>query len=171
MKTFIAAALAGAASASVDQFKFMQYVSKFNKNYASVEEFEMRMENFLRNEAEIIAHEQDTEATYTLAHNHMSDWTHDEYKAILTYRSDPDMPKFYDEETDNNEVVPNSVNWVSAGAVTPVKDQGQCGSCWSFSATGALEGAYEIKNGTLKSFSEEQLVQCDTGCYACNGGW
>ena len=171
MKTFLAAALAGAASASVDQFKFMQYVSKFNKNYNTVEEFEMRMENFLRNEAEILKNEQDPESTYTMAHNHMSDWTQEEYKAILTYRSDPDMPKYYDYELENSNDVPNSVNWVNAGAVTPVKDQGQCGSCWSFSATGALEGIYEITHGTLKSFSEQQLVSCDTGCYACNGGW
>jgi len=170
MKTFLAAALAGAASASVDQFKFMQYVSKFNKNYSSVEEFEMRMANFLEKELDIIANEQDSESTYTMAHNHMSDWTHEEYKSILTYRSDPDMPKFYNLEAEN-EIAENSVNWVTAGAVTPVKDQGQCGSCWSFSATGAMEGAYQIAHGSLKSFSEEQLVACDTACYACNGGW
>jgi len=129
------------------------------------------MANFLEKEAAILEHELNTEATYTLAHNHMSDWSHEEYKAILTYREDPDMPKFYDEEAENEIVSNSGVNWKTAGAVTPVKDQGQCGSCWSFSATGALEGVYEIKHGSLKSFSEEQLVQCDTGCYACNGGW
>jgi KDEL-tailed cysteine endopeptidase len=57
--------------------------------------------------------------------------------------------------------VPESINWVTKGAVTNIKDQGQCGSCWSFSTTGALEGAYFIKYGVLESFSEQQLVDCD----------
>jgi C1A family cysteine protease len=71
--------------------------------------------------------------------------------------------------------LPPTVDWVDAGAVTPVKNQGQCGSCWSFSTTGALEGAYFIKDGTLESFSEQQLVSCDNRKgggkdMGCNGG-
>ena len=67
--------------------------------------------------------------------------------------------------------LPASVDWTAQGAVTPVKDQGQCGSCWSFSTTGALEGAYYIKNGALNSYSEQHLVSCDTSDFGCNGGW
>jgi KDEL-tailed cysteine endopeptidase len=70
----------------------------------------------------------------------------------------------------NVTALPSDVDWTTKGAVTPVKDQGQCGSCWSFSATGALEGAYEIKYGKLNSFSEQNLVDCDTYDSACNGG-
>ena len=67
----------------------------------------------------------------------------------------------------------DSVNWVEAGAVTPVKDQGSCGSCWAFSSTGSLEGAHFVASGELLSFSEQQLVDCATRRYGnlgCNGG-
>ena len=60
-----------------------------------------------------------------------------------------------------NGVLPASVNWTAAGKTTPVKDQGQCGSCWAFATIVAVEGDYAVNRGTVVSLSEEQVVQCD----------
>jgi len=72
-------------------------------------------------------------------------------------------------EHDGSELA-SSVDWVSAGAVTSVKDQGQCGGCWSFAATGGLEGAWKVAGHSLVSLSEQQFLDCDTTDSACGGG-
>ena len=63
-----------------------------------------------------------------------------------------------------------SIDWQAKGALTPIKDQGQCGSCWAFSASEQLESDYFIQYGTLKTVSPQQLTSCTTACLGCNGG-
>ena len=113
--------------------------------------------------------------SYVLGHNQFSGMTLAEYKEYLGYSGllEYNPPKSVSGEY--LSALPEYVNWVEKNAVTPVKNQGQCGSCWSFSTTGALEGAYSIQFGKLVSFSEQQLVDCDTQRnkgkdHGCNGG-
>merc|ERR1712025_989649 len=71
----------------------------------------------------------------------------------------------------DDQVLEDAVDWVQRGAVNPIKNQGQCGSCWAFSTVGTLESAYQISQGTLFSLAEQQLVDCDKSDNGCSGGW
>jgi C1A family cysteine protease len=109
---------------------------------------------------------------FTMAVNKFSDMTTAEFKQRLGYKPSTTSLEAEDYTILDETTAPASVDWRTKKAVTPVKDQQQCGSCWAFSATGSIEGAYAIKNNKLVSFSEQQLVDCSTseGNEGCNGG-
>jgi len=152
---------------SAVDFSFIHHVAAHNLSYATVEEFNARKALFIAKDNEINQINADPTNTFTVGHNHMSTWTDAEYKSTLGYKSWSSNVISVEDATPTAD----SVNWVTAGAVTQVKNQGSCGSCWSFSSTGAMEGAHFIKTGTLLSLSEQELVDCDhIGSQGCNGG-
>jgi hypothetical protein len=114
------------------------------------------------------------ELSYTLELNGFADMTATEVAEQYTGLK-PQAPQWGDlpylgRHNYTGEALADSVDWSTKGAVTPIKNQGQCGSCWSFSTTGSLEGAWEIATGKLVSISEQQFVDCDKVDQGCNGG-
>jgi C1A family cysteine protease len=168
MKTFIALTLAAAVSANSEvESAFMGYITQYGKSYGTIEEYKFRLEHFARNHATILEHNA-TDSTFQLGFNTMSDWSAEEYKARLTHKAMPEEDKVYEYHPEANAT---GIDWRSTGKVQAVKDQGQCGSCWAFSANSAMESSHAITSGKLYSFSEQQLVDCSTTSYGCNGGW
>jgi len=167
--TIVSALFASAALAiQANDVDFISFIAKFGKSYKNMAEYSRRAELF-KHTANFISEHNNEERTYTLGVNHLSDWTEAEYKKLLGFKvgnrkSEAPIVKYSPYE------LPTTVDWVTAGAVTPVKNQGSCGSCWTFSTTGALEGANFIASGTLLAFSEQQLIDCDPQNNGCGGG-
>ena len=153
--------------------RFENWLQNFRIKYENYKRYLEIYEKWVSND-KFIEEINNKNLTYKLAHNQFSGMDTEDFRKFLGYSNLLDKTKdaadvvTLDESAVNRNLrglegleVASSVNWVEKGAVTGVKDQGQCGSCWSFSTTGALEGAYYIKYGELLSFSEQQLVDCD----------
>lgn len=147
--------------------EFQQFVKTHDKVYSSIEEFHRKYEVFCDN-IEYIKEVNGMNLNYTLATNQFTDMKVGEFFAKTSFPKRKSGCERYDASTSNLA----SIDWRQHNAVTPVKNQGQCGSCWSFSATGAAEGAWAIKTDKLVSFSEQELVDCSKsyGNHGCNGG-
>jgi len=163
-------ALAGVAQG----MEWAEYKQMYGKTYNGDME-EVRRAQFETNAGLIKKHNSESDGRLTLGYNQFTDLTQEEYKvaAGLGYKSSATrhgaLPNL-GVHTYNGEELAAAVDWTTKGAVTPVKDQGQCGSCWAFSSTGGMEGSWQIATGSLTSMSEQQLVDCSTENAGCNGG-
>ena len=156
---------------------FSLFESKFAKAYATREERESRFVTFVENLEQVISKNaalREAGADEVHGVTQFSDWSKDEFAArmlnpMIGQEKWPDMPV----AVPKNITVPNSLDWRDSGAVTPVKNQQMCGSCWAHSAVESVESQYAIKGGELTALSVQQVVSCDAdnGDMGCEGGW
>ncbi|XP_052215701.1 digestive cysteine proteinase 1-like isoform X1 [Dreissena polymorpha] len=152
---------------------FDQFKSKHGKVYGHEKEHAQRMHNFRQN-VRFIHSKNRQGLTYRLAVNHLTDLSRAELKMRNGYRHTPGDhgAQVFDKSKVNRASVPDTIDWRILGAVTQVKDQGVCGSCWSFGTVGTIEGAYFLKTGYRVRFSQQQLIDCSwgEGNNGCDGG-
>lgn len=159
-----------------DEWKqFTHFQDRFSKKYENIEELQTRFQIFRHNLRDIVIHNLDQSQNFTMGINQFTDLTPEEFKSQWVGGLKAEVGSYGCKTfTSGASGAPATVDWRNKGAVTSVKDQGQCGSCWTFSATGAIEGAWAISKGQLVDLSEQELVDCATGVsygsHGCNGG-
>ncbi|XP_061375419.1 zingipain-2-like [Gastrolobium bilobum] len=150
--------------------RFESWLKQNDRQYKDSEEWEVRFGIYQAN-VQIIECYNSQNHSYNLTDNKFADLTNEEFKNIYMgfgTRLLSHTGFRYHEQGD----LPQSKDWRKEGAVTDIKDQGHCGSCWAFSAVAAVEGINKIKSGNLVSLSEQELVDCDVknGNQGCEGG-
>ena len=158
--------------------EFTDFVQTYGKNYSD-NELEYRYNVFSDNYQKINDHNS-AGHSWTMAINKFADLTADEFKSQhVCYNGRGNSNGLFgvnrlrfDEVSEGLDALPEEFDWVAKGAVTGVKDQGQCGSCFSFSAVQAIEGSYFLSSGNLVSLSPQQPVDCSSsyGNQGCSGG-
>jgi len=182
MRFLIGALIAAVASVSAYSMTEKDYMSEFtkfqvahNKTYHSTSHAANKFETFKAN-LDLIKSHNAKGLSWTMDVNEFADMSADEFKTFVKgYGGTKIIVEGIPRRSVNLAgafTVPEEVDWRTKNAVTDVKNQGQCGSCWSFSTTGSVEGALALKTGNLVSFSEQQLVDCSKpeGNMGCNGG-
>lgn len=169
MKLFTAVVLiafVGIVAADYYENQFVLWMHKYNKSY-SHDEFQARFNIFKSNLDWINSFD----GSFQVGLNEFADLTNKEFVELYTgFRSTKTYTPAADQGVSASP--PATQDWRNVGAVTPVKNQGQCGSCWSFSTTGSTEGAWKLSGKTLVGLSEQNLMDCSFkyGNMGCNGG-
>jgi C1A family cysteine protease len=151
---------------------FNNFMISHHKNYSHTDVRD-KFKNFVINLQIVRSHHNDN---YDLGMNKYGDLSAEEFKSHINagcYKdTSVDNYSPCDDYTTRDVSPMKSLDWRSFGVVTPVKNQGKCGSCWSFSATGAMESAWMLHTGEDITLSEQQLIDCSTayGDNGCNGG-
>ena len=160
-----------ASNVDVDTIMFQQFqkfIKKYHKRYASINEYLARFEVFKRNVMAAFTEN----ASYQTGITKFSDLTQQEFaKTYLNLNYDAmAVANFNPYVVQVKNAAPDAWDWREKGYVSPVKDQGSCGSCWAFSTVGNLEGLYYKEKQTMVTLSEQMLIDCDTYDSGCNGG-
>jgi len=174
---FIASIEAIAFYAVTPDAEWETFKAMYGKHYSGLEDT-FRRKIFMENKMRVFEHNKlytQGIKTYELAINEFADLLHTEFKSLMLglskpYRTNRNFSSTY--LSPANVYVPKLVDWRKEGYVTPVKNQGSCGSCWAFSTTGSLEGQHFKKSGKLVSLSEQNLVDCSQKYdnHGCSGG-
>jgi len=159
-----------------DEWKqFSNFQERFSKRYETFEEMETRFQIFRSNLRSIILHNLDHTQNFTMGINQFTDLTPQEFKDQYVGSLKAQVGSYGCKSFSSSaSSAPSSIDWRQKGAVTSVKDQGQCGSCWAFATTANAESVWAISSGQLLDLSEEFLVDCASGAgyfnMGCNGG-
>ena len=160
------AAIGATAFATEDLHStYAKYLAQHRKNYLTTEEYEHRYQLFAKTHYNIVSHNHQ-EKSWSLSHNVFSDWTAAEKKKLTGYNAKPIVYTPITEEPYKAD----DIDWRNLKSVAHVKNQGQCGSCWAFSAIGSIEARSEIAGHGYKSLSEQQLLDCVEYDFKCGVG-
>eukprot|EP01114_Cavostelium_apophysatum_P023907 TRINITY_DN916_c0_g1_i1.p1 TRINITY_DN916_c0_g1~~TRINITY_DN916_c0_g1_i1.p1 ORF type:complete len:371 (-),score=74.53 TRINITY_DN916_c0_g1_i1:38-1150(-) len=177
LAAILAVALAKTKWHQLDDYTFEKYVKEHRKVYETHEEERMRRNIFNQNLARIKAHNRDTTKTWKEGVNHFTDRTEEEFARVrglkkgALFASKASRPQHMVNSKENFDVstLPPAVDWRTSGIISAIKDQGDCGSCWTFATTETLEAYWALATGELQDLSEQQILDCTPNPDQCGG--